>query len=221
MNRETRDKFASGTDQTDLTTGNACWQTAPLVFAKLNRDFGPFDIDLTADANRHLCAKWFGPQSPVGEFNALTAQWPHHGSSGFSNPPYGPFVQHMLRVAKHQASACEFASTLLLPMRVTTAFKAHVLQGAAELLFCDRRLVFFEHGAPRINQKAWEKKGQLRADPAMFDSILVRYLPGIRSDAYPKLGVWQVPPHVTTEDLERARPATSPAVPVLDQEAHK
>ena len=48
MNRETRDKFASGTDQADLTTGNACWQTPPAIFAQLNHDFGPFEIDLTA-----------------------------------------------------------------------------------------------------------------------------------------------------------------------------
>lgn len=71
MNRATRDKFASGTDQADLTTGNACWETAPLVFQKLAEDFGPFDIDLTADAQRALCRVWFGPDSSVGQYDAL------------------------------------------------------------------------------------------------------------------------------------------------------
>ena len=72
MKRETRDKFASGTKQSDLTTGNACWETPPAVFAKLSEDFGPFDVDLTADARRHLCPVWFGPDSPVECFDAIT-----------------------------------------------------------------------------------------------------------------------------------------------------
>lgn len=67
MNNETKNKLTSGTDQADLTTGNACWETPPLVFRKLNEDFGPFDVDLTADAQRHLCPTWFGPDSNVGE----------------------------------------------------------------------------------------------------------------------------------------------------------
>lgn len=134
MNRATRDKLVSGTQQDDLTTGNACWETPPLVFEKLNKDFGPFDVDLTADAKRHLCPVWFGPDSSVGEFDALAARWHDHGRSGYSNPPYGPFIQRLLAKAKLEASAMHFTATLLLPMRVTKAFKAHVLDGASELL---------------------------------------------------------------------------------------
>ena len=201
MNRADRDKFASGT-HADLTSGNACWETAPRVFAQLNEDVGPFDLDLTADAQRHLCPLWFGPGSVYTD--ALTAVWHLHGSNGYSNPPYGPFVQRMLGKAKHEA-AQGFASTLLLPMRVTKAFKQHVLCGAAQLIFPDKRLVFFENGVPRINERAWREHGVLRADPALFDSILVRYLPGTPLDARPALDVWKVPPHVTADDLERAR----------------
>jgi hypothetical protein len=56
MDNATKNKLTSGTDQADLTTGNACWETPPLVFAKLNEDFGPFDVDLTADDHGRVVA---------------------------------------------------------------------------------------------------------------------------------------------------------------------
>lgn len=206
MNRETRDKFASGTKQDDLTTGNACWETPPLVFAKLNADFGPFDVDLTADAGRRLCSTWFGPGSNVGEFDALTANWLAHGNNGYSNPPYGPFVQKLLMRARLLAGSRGFTSTLLLPMRVTKAFKSEVLKhgkdvGASDLLFCDSRITFFEDGLPRLNKEQWRKFGKAVPDPAMFDSIIVRYTPGAQTF---NVDTWKVPPHVTAEDLKRA-----------------
>jgi hypothetical protein len=201
VNRSTRDKFASGTDQADLTSGNACWETAPLVFRQLAEDFGPFDIDLTADRQRALCPLWFGPDSPVGEFDALEALWHVYGRSGYSNPPYGPFIQRMLAWALAEAQL-GFSTTLLLPLRVTKAFRAYVLNGASDLIFPDKRLVFFENGVPRINDRLWREKGIARADPALFDSIIVRYRPGEWSA--PVISEWRVPAHVTSDDLERA-----------------
>lgn len=190
MNRATTNKFVSGTDQADLTTCNACWETAPAIFAKLNEDFGPFGIDLTADAGRHLCPQWFGPGSPVGEYDALTADWKSYGFLGYSNPPYGPFVQRILPLAKEQASK-GFASTFLLPLRVTKAFKAHILRGASDLLFCDRRLVFWENAAPRLNPRTG------KPDCALFDSIIVRYRAGVWDR--PSIGEWRVPDHAMAE----------------------
>lgn len=201
MDNATKNKLTSGTDQSDLTTGNACWETAPLVFQKLNEDFGPFDVDLTADAQRHLCPIWFGPNSPIGQFDALTAIWQGGGRRrGYSNPPYGPFIQKLLPVAQHWARA-DFSSTLLLPMRVTKAFKTYVLNGASELLFCDTRMIFFENGIPRLNEKQWTESGRAVADPAVFDSIIVRYVPG---QTTLRVGIWNVPKHVTADDLARA-----------------
>lgn len=201
MDNATKNKLTSGTDQSDLTTGNACWETPPLVFAKLNEDFGPFDLDLTADKQRHLCAEWFGPDSNIAEFDAIGADWCScDRRSGYSNPPYGPFIQRLLARAKYWRVQ-GFASTLLLPMRVTKAFKAHVLNGASDLLFCDTRLCFFENGVPRLNEKQWTDYGRAVADPAVFDSIIVRYVPDRPSL---NVGIWQVPKHVTADDLARA-----------------
>lgn len=206
MDNATKNKLTSGTDQSDLTAGNACWETPPLVFEALKRDFGPFDIDLTADAQRHLVDVWFGPDSPCNEFDALTADWNEYGESGYSNPPYGPFIQRLLPLARAMADR-GFASTLLLPLRITKAFKAHVLIGASDLLLCDKRLTFFEDGVPRLNEAKYGKRGKkgqllkVPTDPAVFDSIIVRYRPGVTTL---NVGIWHVPKHVTPDDLARA-----------------
>lgn len=173
----------------DLNAGNALWETPPPIWAALQRDFGPFDVDLTANRENTLCEAWLGPGSALGE-DALTATWGHLGRRGYSNPVYGPFAQRIVRVAKAHARAPEpFVSVFLLPMRVTETFKHIVLFAASALYFCDRRVCFYEHGAPRLNPKTG------KADPAMFDSIIVvferrRAATGLMVD------VWRVPEHV-------------------------
>lgn len=204
MNNDTKQKLTSGTNQADLTSGNACWETPPEVYAKLKQDFGPFDLDLTADATRHLGPRWFGPGSALHP-DALAAVWNDHGSTGYSNPPYGPFVQQMLAKAAYEARQ-GFSSTLLLPMRVTRAFRAHVLPYAQRLLFCSSRLTFFENGGPRLNVRQWNEHRRLVADPAVFDSIIVGFGPLHSRDTRDRcqIGEWSVPPHVSADDLERA-----------------
>lgn len=171
---------------------NSTWETPPEIYVKLNEDFGPFDIDLTADAQRHHHPLWFGPQSPVGEFDALSAKWWTYGKRGFSNPPYGDFIPKML-VTVVAAQHFGFSSTLLLPMRVTKAFKTYILPHASELLFADARIIFHENGQPRWNQKTLRKTGRYVGDPAMFDSIIVRYVAGHSGPL--KVGLWRVPEH--------------------------
>lgn len=185
MNRATRNKFVALTAKT-VTSGNACWETPPQIFAKLSHDFGPFQIDLTADVHRFLCPVWFGPGSPW-EADALTASWTTYGKTGYSNPPYGPFVAKMLKKAKAEA-AKGFASTLLLPVRITKAFHAYVLYGATEVWFCNRRIAFWENGAPKLDPKTQKPTG------ALFDSLIIRYAPGMRMSP-PRVGSWNVPPH--------------------------
>jgi hypothetical protein len=215
MNRATRDKFVSRTDEANPTSGNACWETAPLIYEKLNEDFGPFDIDLTADASNHLLPVWFGPCSPYGSggFDVLTAKalddpqcigdWSaFQVHNGYSNPVYGRFVSQLLPLAKANAQHCGFTSTLLLPLRITRVFHAHVLDGASEVWLPSKRLVFFEKGLPRLNERLWREEGKVRADGALFDSVIVRYVPGHQGP--PRFSSWAVPPHVTKLDLAAA-----------------
>lgn len=189
MDRPTRDKFTATTND-DPTKGNACLETPPAVFLKLQHDFGPFDIDLTADTTRHLLPVWFGPGSPFHP-DALTAPWLAHGKHGYSNPPYGRFVRYILLKAKQEAVK-GFASTFLLPLRASRAFHQHVLYGAAELWFCNKRITFWENGAPKLTLT---KKGTHEVTGALFDSIIVRYASGLRFSP-PRAGSWEVPPHV-------------------------
>lgn len=213
MNRETRDKFASRTLAVD--SKNARWETAPKVFEKLNADFGPFDLDLTANSRNALLPRWLGPDSALA-VDALSADWSLYGVNGYSNPSYyTPFVTRMLARAE-MMRANGFESTLLLPLRITRAFRKHVLRGATQLLFCDKRLVFFEDGVPRCSQ---DKRGKWRPDTAMFDSIIVRYVPGKPVCEFADVGEWQVPVHVTQDDIDRyvqSRPVLSLREELLD-----
>ena len=187
MNRTTRDKLVART-----TPKNATWETPPAIVAQLREDFGPFDLDLTGDIARATEKVWFGPYSPVEKYDALTADWMAYGRTGFSNPPYGAFVPQLLWQARRMR-ARGFTSTLLLPLRVTRAFRVEILGQASDLLFCDKRIAFFEDGHPRWNAKAFAE-GRLVADTALFDSIIVRFRAGCTDPV--RVGVWRVPAHV-------------------------
>jgi len=189
VDRQTRDKFTILTSE-DVTTGNACLETPPALYQKIVTDFGPFHLDLTADPQRHLCPLWLGPSSPL-HTDALIAPWHELGAAGYSNPPYGPFVARILKKAKQEAKV-GFTSTFLLPVRMTRAFHAHVLCGASELWFCDKRITFWENGAPKLTLT---KDGSYKVTSALFDSMIVRFLPGQRFSP-PRAGSWKVPPHV-------------------------
>jgi len=194
MNRAARDRFTSGTGP-DPTAANACWETPPAIYEKLAADFGPFDVDLTADGARHCLPRWFGPDSPLGRVDALAVNWTTYGLRGYSNPPYGPFVQQIVPYAVRMQHA-GFTSVFLLPLRVTETFKSYIVEnGASELLFCDKRICFYENGQPRWNAKQLAQ-GRHVPDPAIFDSIVVIFRPGISKRA--RTGLWRVPPHVMT-----------------------
>jgi DNA N-6-adenine-methyltransferase (Dam) len=191
MNRATRDKFTAGTPR-DLADPRAKWQTPPAIYADLALDFGPFDLDLTADATNHLEATWLGPGSTLSDDALGPEAWAKFGRRGYSNPPYGPFVPRMLARARAEARN-GFTTVLLLPLRVTVAFRRHVLHGASDLLFCDKRICFYEDGHPRWNKRALRERGLHVPDSALFDSIVVVYRPGAL--ARPRVDEWHVPAH--------------------------
>lgn len=184
----------------DKATTQSDWETPPAVFAKLNEDFGPFDIDLTANWDNRLTGIYFGP-SPADILgplpDALTAPWRDFGTRGYSNPPYGhPFVSQLLAKAVQEATR-GFSTTFLLPLRITKAFRQYVLRHARCVYICDKRICFYEDGHPRWNQVRLRKDGVKRADPAMFDSMIVQF---DSDQPYKTFGVmlheWHVPKHV-------------------------
>ena len=112
-----------------------------------------------------------------------------------------PLHEKLLPKAKEEAKR-GFTSVLLLPLRVTRAFRAHILTGAARLLFWDARLTFFENGVPRLNEKQFQK-GKLGAIRRRLIRSSWSISPWRASDAV-LIHIWAVPPHVTREDLKRA-----------------
>lgn len=195
MNAATRRRITSGTDQADLTGGNACWQTPPVVFNWLNDRFR-FDVDLCADVTRALLPVWFGPGSEFEE-DALTAPWHEFGEFGFCNPPYGAFVAPVLRKAAEEAR-CGFTSLHLIPLRMNSGVREAVFRSGqvSRVMAANRRITFFENGAPRRDAKG-------NPMPALFDSMLLVFEPG--RHPFPVLVEWDVPVHVSAEFKGKGR----------------
>lgn len=196
MNRRTRDLITSGTDQSNLTSGNAVWETPPAVFAALHAQYR-FDIDLFADAERALLPVWFGPGSEF-EADALAVSWHEYGECGFWNPPYGRFLRRVIDKAISEAQH-GFRSVGLIPMRWTRPLRKLVFESGvcSAVLIPDKRITFYENGKPRLGYdkrtKTWKPM------PALFDSVIVEVGPApspwSATPVTPALAEWSVPKH--------------------------
>lgn len=178
MDRQTRDKFAAATPQTDLLYGEqACQETPVEVYRLLDQRYH-FDLDLCANTGNHRHpTAWLGPGSPIanGE-DALKTVWFWPGSattikttSGFCNPPYGAFIPKILEKAIEE-QAKGFTSVFLLPLRAAKWYRNLVLPYYTELWHVEQRLMFTFNGEP-----ARDAKG--KPCGALFDSIIVVYAP--------------------------------------------
>lgn len=72
------------------------WETPDWLFERYNGIYH-FEIDAAANSINHKLDKWFGPDSPLGVYDALNVNWRDYGSSFWLNPPYGrglmePFI---------------------------------------------------------------------------------------------------------------------------------
>lgn len=211
----------------DKATTRDTWCTPPAVFAALNAQFGPFDLDLTANAENHLCEHWIGPGGNFAQ-DALACSWIARGTRGYTNPPYGrSFVPRLLDKAVREMTY-GFNTTLLLPMRVTQAFRQWIIGYASTLYYCDRRICFWEDGHPRWNKKKLNpvclrcegaespidsfehcalcngtgvrKYKRYIPDPAMFDSIIVRFDPHVLLSSSLRTGIFKVPDHCLVKE---------------------
>lgn len=187
VNKATQARITSGTDQSNLTGGNATWQTPPAIYQELNEAFC-FDIDLFADDERALASVWFGPGSDY-EHDALAADWHLYGRTGFSNPPYGRFLRDVLAKAADEAQL-GFQSVHLIPMRMTVPVRQALFRSGrvSDWLIPDRRITFYENGAPRLDARGTPM-------PALFDSTILVFSPGTYFSA-PVVREWKVPSHI-------------------------
>jgi hypothetical protein len=173
LTRAERDRFTAMTDQTDPYHPSACLETPPVLFANLHKRFD-FDVDLTANERNHLLPRWWGPgHAPEDAVydNVLTPDcWLAQGQGGFSNPPYGDFIPKILTKALQEREH-GFTSVFLLPLRASAWYQQLVLPYYSELWHVKQRVTFWYNDRPKLNSKTG------KADPALFDSIVVIYRP--------------------------------------------
>lgn len=102
-----------------------CWRTPPDLFARLDKEYGQFDIDAAATATSALCSIWLGPGSDHAE-DALAGAWTwgrltdwRYLDTGrvlrvFLNPPYSR-CKAFVEKAAWEAQCGHARTTLLLP----------------------------------------------------------------------------------------------------------
>lgn len=90
------------------------WQTPPELFARLAAEYGPFALDAAADADNHLCPRWFGPGGEVED--ALAAPWWDYARRIFCHPPYSRgMVDQFMRRGHEAARRTGTQVTYLVP----------------------------------------------------------------------------------------------------------
>ena len=129
-----------------LSSARLDWETPPDLFAVLDAEFH-FTLDVAANPANAKCAVWFGPGSPVGVEDALTAEW-----SGvvWINPPYGREIGRFVAKAHSEARAGHCTVVALIPARTDTEWWHEHVMRAGEIRFLRGRLQFVgaQHPAP-------------------------------------------------------------------------
>ena len=91
------------------------WATDQAFFAKMDRRYGPFDLDVCASADNAKCGRFF-----TAEMDGLQQPWQ---GRCWMNPPYGKTIGQWIR--KAWQSSLEGATVVcLLPARVDTSLVA-------------------------------------------------------------------------------------------------
>lgn len=133
-----------------MTSNRSDWETPPDIFADLEREFGPFDLDVCATPETAKCANYFTPED-----DGLALPW--HGRC-FMNPPYGREIPKWVAKAHHEAEEGRATVVGLIPARTDAAWwHEHVLD-VADVLFLKGRIRFHLNGE--------------RAGPAPFPSAV-------------------------------------------------
>jgi len=120
--------FSSATDQ---------WATDRAVLARLAEEFGPFDLDVCADAQNTAAPRWFS-----AEQDGLAQIWTARGV--WMNPPYGRTIGLWIRKAADSVSDGHCRRVVcLIPARTDTRWWQQVVMPRAALIrFVPGRLRF-------------------------------------------------------------------------------
>jgi site-specific DNA-methyltransferase (adenine-specific) len=109
------------------------WPTDPRVFAALDDEFGPFDLDPCASSENAKCPRFFTRAD-----DGLAQHWT---GRVFMNPPYGRELPRWMAKAYESAqNGCELV-ICLVPARTDTAWW-HEYAARGEVRFLRGRLTF-------------------------------------------------------------------------------
>jgi len=123
------------------------WTTPAPLFAALEAEFGPFDLDCAAAASTTRCARWLGPGGVAPD--ALTSAWGDAATIGFLNPPYSRVLAFMAKAAAEvRTHRCTIV--VLVPARTDTRWwhehvwdaRQHASRPGVEIRFLKGRLKF-------------------------------------------------------------------------------
>lgn len=123
----------------------ACWYTPRALFAQLDRELGPFDLDPcctpeTATTSRYIAPPRSGLAEPWGPVRV------------FVNPPYGRGIADWIRKAISEARAGAFVVMLLSSSTGAGWWHDLVIPNASEVRFLRGRVKF---GGGRGSSPFW------------------------------------------------------------------
>lgn len=111
------------------------WATPPDIYDKLNKMFGPFDLDPAASSSNAKCEKYY-TRSDSG----LRASW--YGHSVFLNPPYGRDIHRWMRKCSMERFGAKIICALIPGRTDARWFQEYVLSHVSELYFVRGRIKF-------------------------------------------------------------------------------
>jgi len=120
------------------------WGTPPKLFNEISAELGPFDLDVAASDELHLCERYY-----TREFDGLVQPWT---GRVWCNPPYGRGIGQWLKRGADAAESGEAEIVVMLVPAATSAvwWHDHVLGRDAEVRYIRGRLRFVgaTSGAP-------------------------------------------------------------------------
>lgn len=115
-----------------LSSNTDQWATPQKFFDECNQKYGPFDVDVCADAINTKCAVFFDKSA-----NGLTQVWQ---GKCWMNPPYGREIGDWMKKA-YEASTAGAMVVCLVPARTDTKWW-HDYAMKGNIIFIKGRLKF-------------------------------------------------------------------------------
>jgi len=109
------------------------WSTPMDLFARINAEHGPFDLDVCATSDNAKCARFYSIQQ-----DGLQQTWT---GSCWCNPPYGRTIGQWVRKA-WQSSLAGATVVCLLPSRTDTSWWHDYVEPFARVQFLRGRVRF-------------------------------------------------------------------------------